>query len=81
MLLNLLIAILSATYSYFEGRGRGLYLQEILKIWEDVQYGGNRGFYVIRTFPFHLITVPFIPFFACCNKKMRSKCDRTLQGV
>ena len=82
LLLNLLIAILSTTYSYYETRGRGLYLQEILNIWEDVQYGGNRGFLVVRTFPFHVLSLIFIPFFCCCksNKKRRAF-DNFLQNL
>ena len=70
MLLNLLIAILSTTYSYYESRGRGLYLQEILGLWEDVQYGGNRGFLVIKTAPFHGATLPLIPLYICCTPKI-----------
>ena len=80
MLLNLLIAILSTTYSYYESRGRGLYLQEILGLWEDVQYGGNRGFLVIKTLPFHALTLPLIPFYLCCSSRLQKKCDYLTQG-
>ena len=41
MLFNLLIAILSSTYAYYEKKARGLYLHEVLGIWEDVQAGKN----------------------------------------
>lgn len=78
MLLNLLIAILSTTYSFYESRGRGLYLQEILGLWEDVQYGGDRGFLVIRTFPLHPLALIFLPMFACCNAKLRKTGDRCI---
>ncbi len=81
MLFNLLIAILSATYSYYETKGRGLYLHEVLGLWEDVQYAGDRGFLVMRNFPFHTLTLPFIPFFLCLRPHQRSRLDSLLQAI
>ena len=81
MLLNLLIAILSATYSYYETKARGLYLHEVLGLWENVQYGGNRGFLVMGSFPFHALVLPFLPLFLCLNPNGRRKLDRFLQNI
>ncbi len=52
-----------------------------MRLWEDVQYGGNRGFLVVKTLPFHAATLPVIPFYLCIGNRLRKKCDTALQAV
>ena len=82
MLFNLLIAILSSTYASYEKKGRGLYLHEVLGLWENVQSGGHRGFLMMHNFPSHVLVLPFLPCFLCTRSdRSKERLDNFLQNI
>ena len=63
LMLNLLIAILSNTYTLFANHSAGLYLQEVLLNYEYYAFDKHYSCIASTTFPitiFNLILAPFI---------------------
>ena len=61
LLLNLLLAILSNTYSIFETKSNGLYLSQILSSRDEMVYDPYYGAFLSGMPPLNIISFPFIP--------------------
>ena len=69
ILLNLLIAILSSTYSILESRSVGLYLERIIEEQEMWEYHEKSNFYTMRCIPCNVFS---LCFFKCADRTSRS---------
>ena len=67
LLLNLLIAILSSTYAYYETKGVSLYISGILQMRFSSRYNPHYGALVSSFTPWDVLVVPFLPFFMFKN--------------
>ena len=59
--MNLIIAILSNTYSRFESGSAGLYLSKILSSRDEVDYDDCFGSFLSAMPPINIIQFPFFP--------------------
>lgn len=62
LLMNLIIAILSNTYSRFESGSSGLYLSKILSTRDEIMYDQCFGSFLSAMPPINIIQFPFFPF-------------------
>lgn len=59
LLLNLVIALLSATYAYYEDKTLGLYYEVIVALFPTMEFDDKYGAVVCAQPPFNLMILPF----------------------
>jgi hypothetical protein len=70
MLINLMIALFSDTYSKLIQMGNGLFLIEIINVRSSLQFDSEYGGLIILPFPLHVIAFPLvIPYLLIKNKR------------
>ena len=77
LLLNLLIAVLSSTFSQLESHGVGLYLQSLIDEYPRYAYHPTLNFLTYHTSPLNLLSFVCFP----CAKKWPSKCGVLLEAI
>ena len=77
LLLNLLIAVLSSTFSQLESHGVGLYLQSLIDEFPRYAYHRSLNFLTFRVPPFNILSLLFLP----CARRPSSKCGIVLEGI
>ena len=77
VLLNLIIAILSSTYSQLETHGIGLYLKSLIDIQDCWDYHPRYNVFTFRIPPFTLLTFCF----SICIKRASTDCIRVIEMV
>ena len=77
VLLNLIIAILSSTYSQLETHGIGLYLKSLIDIQDSWDYHARYNLFTFRIPPFTLLTFCLSLF----HKGVLHKCTRTVEAI
>ena len=71
LLLNLVISILSETYTRLSNEKLGLYYDGIIEVIPAYKYKKLYGAMIAACPPFNLLILPFLPFFWCTRKKER----------
>ena len=71
LLLNLLIAILSNTYTEFQPKSQALYYLEMAKLNNTKRWDQNYGALISAVPYFDLFLLPFIPFYIFLRKPKR----------
>ena len=61
LLMNIIIAILSNTYGYYESGSTGLYLSKILSSRDEIEYDLNFGAFLSAIPPINILQIPFVP--------------------
>jgi hypothetical protein len=61
IIFNLIIAILSNTYSIFENNSNGLYLSEILTSRDEMIYDESYGAFLASMPPLNFLQLPLLP--------------------
>lgn len=61
LILNLIIAILSNTYTLFSDKSIGLYLSKIISTRVEFQHDENYSAFIMGMSPLNLIILPFVP--------------------
>ena len=77
LLLNLLIAVLSSTFSQLESHGVGLYLQSLIDEFPRYAYHRSLNFLTFRVPPFNILSLFCLP----CARRPSSKCGIVLEGI
>lgn len=62
---NLVIAILTDTYSSLASFTLGLYYDSIIASIPSMKYNKNWGYMILMPSPFNILHVPFMPFWFC----------------
>jgi len=73
LLLNLVIAILSDTYSKFSAQSRGLFYDGMVSAISSYNYDKFYGGMIIATPPINLLVLPFLPIFWYSNDMRKIK--------
>jgi len=71
LLLNLVIAILSDTYSKFSAQSRGLFYDGMVAAIPAYNYDKFYGGMIIAAPPFNIFVLPFLPIYLCIKDKKR----------
>ena len=61
LLMNLMIAVLTNTYSIFDSRSNGLYLSKILSYRDEINYDNSFGAFLFPVPIINLIQIPVLP--------------------
>jgi hypothetical protein len=69
VLINLLIAILSSTYAYYETRSKALYYDEIIKVTPIMEFDSEYGALISSVSPINGILILAIPFYEMAKNK------------
>jgi hypothetical protein len=69
LLVNLVIAILSETYTRLSTKKLGLYYDGLIAAIPIYKYKKNYGALICAVPPFNLLVLPFLPIFVCTRKK------------
>ena len=77
LLLNLLIAILSSTYSLHESHGVGLYLESVIDILPMWEYHKSYNFLTWRFPPFNILNL----FLFCCLRKSSARLGKCMEII
>jgi len=82
MLLNLMIALFSDTYSKLQKVGEGLYLIEIIEVSPEKRYDEFYSGLISCPYPFTVLLLPLLPFYACLkNKRFNELVLRIEHGI
>lgn len=73
LLLNLVIAILSETYSSYSKLSLGLYYDGVIEAIPAYKYNKHYGGLICAAPPFNLFVAPFLPVYMCIKKSKRLK--------
>mmetsp|Transcript_23252 Transcript_23252/g.17672 ORF Transcript_23252/g.17672 Transcript_23252/m.17672 type:complete len:223 (+) Transcript_23252:388-1056(+) len=80
MILNLLISILSNTYSNLVEKSKGLFLSMIVDVRDEFLYDENYGALLIAEPPLNILLIPLLPLFLFMRKPRKvSECYILLQ--
>ena len=82
LMINLVIAILSETYTRLSEQKLGLYYDGVIEVIPAYKYRKYYGALIAACPPFNLFILPFLPIYLCNSKKKRlRKLNNTLVKI